>query len=193
MPGMSAYALERVLQNELSNLVPLRRTNQQVYQLGKVHQPGLDGYGPMWETVSFVLPAFGTRQARISVQRDFHLIGLVGSATGANGYRLQMFDVKKRRRFSDRGFGHFNLLGGQGSVLFLRRPYRFDEPNSQLLIMAQNLDTVQSTVQLVLYGLVLRYFDSRPWRQGRPGHPFLQRFLNPNLGRPWFNRSLKEI
>jgi len=184
------YSLDHVLQNQLSNLVPLRRTNQQCYQMGFRHPQGdLDGYGPIWEAISLVLPAFGTRDARVNVQRDFHLLGTIGSATGPNGFRAQMYDVKKRRRFADRPFGHFNFFGGQGSVLMLRRPYRFDEKDSQLLIMVQNLDTVTSTIQIVLYGCVLRFNDPRPWKFGRHGHQYLRRFLDPNLGRPWYAKS----
>lgn len=182
------YSIDRVLQNQLSNLVPLRRTNQQVYQLGFTHPRGdLDsGYGPMWECVSIVLPALGTRDARINLQRDYHLLGMVGSSTSANGFRMQLFDVTKKRRFQDRGYGHFNLLGGTGSILFLRRPYRFDQPNSQVFVLAQNYDTVPATIQIVLYGCVLRFNDPRPWGQGRHGHQFMRRFLDPNLGLPWF-------
>jgi hypothetical protein len=192
MPGARPYSLDGVLQSQLANLVPLRRTNQQIYQLGMKRQFGMDGYAPIWECISFVLPPMGTRQARVSVQRDFHLVGVVGSSTSPNGFRLQAYDMKKKRRFSDRGFGHFNLLGGQGSVLFLRRPYRFDEPESQILIIAQNLDNVTATEQIVLYGQVLRFNDQRPWKQGRPGHEFLKRFMDPNLGLPWFGRGARK-
>jgi len=189
MAGAKPYSLDRVLQNQLSNLVPLRRTNQQVYQLGMKRQFGLEGYAPMWECVSFVLPPLGTREARVNLQRDFHLMGMVGSSTSVNGFRIQMFDVRKKRRFTDRGFGHFNLLGGQGSVLFLRRPYRFNEPNAQILVIAQNYDTVTATEQIVLFGQVLRFNDPRRWHQGRPGHGFLKRFLDANLGWPWFRKN----
>jgi hypothetical protein len=191
MPGRShPYSLDHVLQNQLSNLVPLRRTNQQCYQLGFRHPSGdLDGYGPMWEVVTMTLPAFGTKQARINVQRDFHILGKIGNSTGPNGFRAAFYDVKKKRRFADRPFGHFNMLGGQGSVFMLRRPYRFDEPNSQLLVMVQNLDSVTVTIQIVVYGCVLRFNDPRPWKQGRHGHQYMRRFLDPNLGPPWFSKA----
>lgn len=184
------YSLDGVLQNQLSNLVPLRRTNQQVYQLGYKHPHGdMEGYCPSWEVITLSLPSLGTAQARVNVQRDFHLLGTVGSSTSVNGFRVQLYDVKKKRRFSDRGFGHFNLLGGQGSILFLRRPYRFDMPNSQILVVAQNFDTVQAIEQIVLYGCVLRFNDPRPWFQGRHGHQFMRRFMDPHLGWPWFSKQ----
>jgi len=191
MPGRThPYSLDHVLQNQLSNLVPLRRTNQQCYQLGFRHPSGdLDGYGPMWEVITMALTAFGTKQARVNLQRDFHLLGVIGNASGPNGFRTALYDVKKKRRFADRPFGHFNMLGGQGAVFMLRRPYRFDEPNSQLMVMVQNLDTVASTVQIVLYGCVLRFNDPRPWRQGRHGHQYMRRFLDPNLGPPWYSKA----
>jgi hypothetical protein len=189
MPGARPYTIDGVLQNQLSNLVPLRRTNQQVYQLGQKRQFGLDGYCPMWEVVSFQIPPLGTKDARVNVQRDFHLLGMVGSSSTVNGFRVQLFDMRKRRRFSDRAFGHFQLLGGQGSILFLRRPYRFDEPDSQILVQVQNLDNVTHNDQIVLYGVVLRFNDPKPWKWGRPGHGFLKRFLDINLGWPWFDKS----
>jgi hypothetical protein len=190
LPRPHPYSIDRVLQNQLSNLVPLRRTNQQCYQLGFKHPQGdLDGYGPMWEVISMVLGPFGTKQARVNLQRDFHLLGVIGNSSTANGFRMQLYDVKKRRRFADRPFGHTNLLGGQGSVFMLRRPYRFDEPNSQVLVMMQNFDNVTGTEQVVLYGCVLRFNDPRPWRYGRHGHQYMRRFLDPNLGPPWYARS----
>jgi hypothetical protein len=184
------YSLDRVVQNQLSNLVPLRRTNQQCYQMGYKHPSGdLDGYCPSWEVVSFVLGPFGTKQARVSLQRDFHLLGVIGSSTSPNGFRAQFYDVKKQRRFADRPFGHFNFLGGQGSVFMLRRPYRFEEPNSQLLVLAQNYDSATATEQIVLYGCVLRFNDPRPWKEGRHGHQYMRRFLDPNLGPPWYAKE----
>lgn len=184
------YSLDHVLQNQLSNLVPLRRTNQQCFQLGYPHPQGdMDGYGPMWEVVSMSLAAFGTKQARINVQRDFHILGKIGNSTGPNGFRAALYDVKKKRRFADRPFGHFNLLGGQGSVFMLRRPYRFDQPDSQLLVMVQNLDSVAATIQIVIFGCVLRFNDPRPWFQGRHGHQYMRRFLDPNLGSPWYAKE----
>lgn len=184
------YSIDRVLQNQLSNLVPLRRTNQQIYQLGFRHPQGdLDGYAPIWEVVTLTLPPLGTRQARVNLQRDFHLLGMVGNSSSANGFRAQLYDVKKERRFADRPYGHFNLLGGQGSILMLRRPYRFDEKDSQILVIAQNLDTVTATEQIVLYGCVLRFNDPRPWKHGRDGHQYMRRFLDPNLGPPWYAKT----
>lgn len=193
MPGARAkpYALDRVLQNQLSTLLPLRRTNQQCYQPGYRHPSGdFEGYAPSWEVVTFSLPPRGTRDARVNFQRDFHLIGLTGGigSFGTNGFRMQMYDVKKGRRFFERLVGHFNIAGGAGSILLLRRPYRFDLPDSQLLVQIQNLDTVQVTDQIVLYGCVLRFNDPRPWSFGRDGHKYLKRFLDVNLGWPWFRR-----
>lgn len=160
--GMHPYSLANVQKQMLARMLPLSREQRQVYKMGEKHPPGLEGYGPTWEAVNAVLAARSTLQMRVNLQRDFHLLALAASSSSNvnGGFRAQMFDSLKRRRFADRGVNFANIAGGAVAGFYLRDPYRFDQPDSQVLVMMQNLETVQNTVQLVLYGVALRFNEA---------------------------------
>lgn len=155
--GVNPYSLKDVQINPLARMLPLREANSQVYRLGEATPPGLRGYGPTWEVISLVLAGRGTLQVRVNVQRDFHLMALTASSSAAGGFRAQLYDANKKRRFADRGVNFNNLFGPTGRALFLREPYRFDQPDSSILCVVQNLDAAANTVQIVLYGVALRF------------------------------------
>jgi len=172
MPGAKPYALWNVMKHPLARMLPLQREQSQVYRLGDKYPPSgeLKGHSPMWEAVTLILGARQTLQARVNLQRDFTLIA-ISTSTSSNvngGFRAQLYDMKKKLRFADRGVQMANIggpAGGQiiGSV-FLRQPYQFDQHDSQILVIAQNLETVTNTLQIALYGLVLRFNEA-----GGPG------------------------
>lgn len=155
--GVNPYSLKGVLQNPLARMLPLREATNQVYRLGEAVPPGLRGYGPTWEVISLALAGRGTLQVRLNVQRDFHLMALTASSSAAGGFRAQLYDANKKRRFADRGVNFSNLFGATGRALFLREPYEFDQPDSSILCVVQNLDPGANTVQIVLYGVALRF------------------------------------
>jgi len=173
MAGSRPYSLRNVLQHPLARMLPLQREQAQVYRLGeRVPPSGLDGHGPVWEAMSMVLGARGTLQARVNLQRDFHLMSITTSATSnaSGAFRAQLYDVKKRLRFADRGVQQALIAGIANSPFFLREPYPFPESDAQILVVVQNLETVANTIQLCFYGQVLRF--NEPGARDFPGGRF---------------------
>lgn len=172
MPGAKPYTLRYITQNPLARMLPLRRAQNEVYRLGERIPPSsIAGHGPIWEAVTLGLSALGTLQARVNVQRDFTLLAITVSSSSnvSGGFRAQLYDMKKRLRMADRGV-QFALIGGPNTgPFFLREPYRFDIPDSQILVIAQNLEAVANTVQIALFGMALRF--NEPGAHDFPGGP----------------------
>lgn len=162
MPAAKPYSLAHTLVHPLARMTPLHRWQQQVYRLGEKTPPtgGMAEHAPSWEAVNLVLDPLGTLQARVNLQKDFWLVAITTSATtntAAGGFRAQLYDSIKKVRLADRGILRALIGGSASGPFFLREPYQFDQPNSQLLIIAQNMEAVQNTIQIVLYGQVLRF------------------------------------
>jgi hypothetical protein len=176
MAGAKPYTLRFVSQHPLARMLPLHRYQDQAYRLGEKLPPSaLDGHGPTWEAVTVALNARSTLQVRVNLQRDFTLIAISASSSSSvnGGFRAQFYDKKKGLRFADRNVNQVNFAGtvaGGSSPVFLREPYRFDLPDSQLLLNVQNLETVANTVQIVFYGSVLRF--NEPAGRNFPGGVF---------------------
>lgn len=178
MPGSKPYSLSQTLIHPLARMLPIQREQEQVYRLAERVPPAgaLSDHAPTWEAVNLVLNARSTLQARVNVQRDFTLLALLAS-TSSNvngGFRAQLYDTKKQLRFADRGVPVANIAGTQGggglpASFFLREPYEFDQPDSQVLVLVQNLETVTNTVQLVLYGVALRFNQQTSAQPEFPG------------------------
>jgi hypothetical protein len=168
----------KVLFHTLARLLPLHGYMDQVYHLGQKHPPGFeDGYCPVWEVATAILPARTTTQLRINFQREFHLMALSGSSSAAGGFRLQIYDKKKQYcpgalpgvRLAARGVNFTNYLGtgfnpaapaSNGSAaFFLREPHPFTEKDAQAMVVVQNQDTggVSNQIQVALYGVVRRF------------------------------------
>lgn len=152
--------MSTVLRHPLARMLPLKRWQSQVYRLADKFPPGLtDGFAPIWEVVPFSLAARTTQQARVNVQREFHLIAIAGSSSLAGGFRFQLYDQNRKRRLMDRGISFNNLLGPGSSPLFLREPYPLTAHNAQVLCVVQNQDTsgANNVIQIVLYGVARRF------------------------------------
>lgn len=179
MPGARPYSLSQTLLHPLARMLPLQREQAQSYRMGERVPPsgGLSDHAPTWEAVNMVLTARSTLQARVNLQRDFTLIALLcSSSSNVNGgFRAQLYDTKKQLRLADRGVPFSNIAGSQtgGAVgcasFFLREPYEFDQPDSQVLVLVQNLETVTNTIQLVLYGVALRFNQQSSSQPEFPG------------------------
>lgn len=164
--GAKPYSLRNTMQHPLARMLPMQREQSQVYRMGERVPPCgfLCNHAPTWEAVNLVIAALGTLQVRVALQRDFHLLAINVSTSSnvAGGFRAQLYDVMKQVRFADRGLNQALMGGQQGpagpvGAFFLREPYRFDEPNSQLLVNVQNLESVQNTIQIAFYGLALPF------------------------------------
>lgn len=168
-----------VLINYLARILPLDTYQHGVYFLGQKHPPGFeDGFTPIWEVATALLPPRQSTQLRINFQREFYLLGLMGSSSQAGGFRAQLLDVKKQywdgtkflppgQRLAGRGVIASNYFGGTASSLqpgavnpfFLREPHPFTEPNAQCLVIIQNQDTSanNNNIQVALYGVARRF------------------------------------
>lgn len=175
MPGAQPYSLRNVMQHPLARMLPMFKYQQQVYRLAEKHPPSnLAEYAPTWETMTFDILAYSNGQARITVQKDFTLLAISLSVTAKSGGAsasgaVQFYDVQKQRRFADRPVQAVNIGNPiqpltEAPWSFLREPYHFDLPNSQILVMAQNLSASEVLWQLSLYGVALRFNQDR----GRP-------------------------
>jgi len=180
MAGSKALSLAYTLRNPLARMLPLQREQMQVYRLGEKHPPvgSMIDHSPQWETVPFVLGPLKTSQARVNLQRDFTLLAILSTASqiAAGGFRAQFFDVKKNLRLADRGVQKANLAGsmgggGLGGAVFLREPYQFDLPDSQILVIVQNLESVNNAIEIVFYGQVLRFNQPFAGADEFPGGP----------------------
>lgn len=167
MPGAKPYSLQNTIVHPIARMLPLQKEQMMVYRLGEKYPPigWLAQHSPTWEAVTLVLAPQANQIVRVNVQRDFTLMSVsVTNTSNVNGgFRAQFYDIKKQLRMSDRGVLQSNMGGPVFAVpapcgsFFLREPYRFDLPDSQLMIVAQNLELVQNLVQIALYGVALRF------------------------------------
>jgi hypothetical protein len=169
-----------VLFHTLAKMLPLHSYQSQVYHMAQRHPVGFeDGFTPIWEVATCVLPARQTTQLRINFQREFHLLAMMGSSSAAGGFRAQLYDMKKRYctwadvdrrivgapndrpgvRLAGRGVNIANYFGTGSDPFFLRSPHPFTEPNAQALVVIQNQDTggASNNIQVALYGLARRF------------------------------------
>jgi hypothetical protein len=173
------YSFALTPKHPLARLLPIQREQMQVYRLGEKNPPigDLKDHAPMWEVVNVILAARDSTRVRVNLQRDFHLMALTASVsvnTALGGFRAQLYDRKKQLRFADRGQLVANLAGtmgggGFGGAFFLREPWPFEEPDSQVLVIIQNMEAAQNSIQLVMYGQVLRFNQPVPGVEEFPG------------------------
>ena len=178
MPGMHPFSLRFTPTHPLARMLPIQREQMQVYRMGEKNPPSeLRDHAPMWEVVTVKLNARGSTRVRVNLQRDFTLMALTASAsvnTALGGFRAQLYDMKKQLRLADRGVMFANLAGPMGggtpgAAVFLREPWAFDEPDSQVLVIVQNMEAAANTIDIALYGQVLRFNQAAPGYQEFPG------------------------
>jgi hypothetical protein len=169
---------QNVLRNHLARMLPLHDYQAQVYRMAEKYPPGFeDGFAPIWEVATALLPARQTTQLRINFQKDFHLLAVMGSSSLAGGFRVQLYDTKKvywswanvRRRtvgdpckpgqrLAGRGVNFATFLGAGfvpgaptstgSSPFFLREPHPFTEDDAQALVIIQNQDISGASNQI---------------------------------------------
>jgi hypothetical protein len=159
---------QNVLHHTLARMLPKGRYISQVYRLAQKYPPGFeDGFTPIWEVATCILPARQTTQLRINFQREYHLLSMTASSSAAGGFRAQFYDMKKRYegtekpgvRLAARGVNFSNYFGTLGQAFFLREPHPFTEPNAQALVIIQNQDTggASNNIQVALFGMARRF------------------------------------
>jgi hypothetical protein len=85
-----------VLVHPLARMLPIHDWQGQVYRMAEHYPPGFeDGFTPIWECATALLPSLKTTQLRVNFQNQFHLVGLTGNSTVAGGFRVQIYDTKK--------------------------------------------------------------------------------------------------
>jgi hypothetical protein len=154
MQQANLKSLRREFVNPFSRMLPVKGLQADVYRMAENIPPGLEGYQPRFEVVNAVILALQTLEVRVDLMTDFHLLAILSSVTSnvQGGCRGQCFDMVKQLRLMDRGV-QFSQMGGNSSApFFLREPYRFDQPRSQMLVLLQNMEDVTNTVQMVFYG-----------------------------------------
>lgn len=164
MPGSRPYTLHETQQHPLARMLPLRRNQMQAYRMGERIPPSaLYDHGPVWEAIEWVLNPLDTLQARVNLQRDYTFVSMAATCTSNvnGGFRIILYDLKKRYRFFDRPVNFANFAGPigptAGAAFFLREPYRFEIPDSQFLLEVQNFENVLNRVSVALRGVVLRF------------------------------------
>jgi hypothetical protein len=179
MPGVHPYSLAQTPTHPLARMLPLQREQMHAYRLGEKNPPAghLADHAPMWEVVPVILGARGSTRVRVNLQRDFTLIAITAIAsvnTALGGFRAQLYDMKKQLRLADRGVMFANIAGpmgggAAGAAFFLREPWEFDEPDSQILVIVQNMEAAQNSIEIAFYGQVLRFNQPAPGFQEFPG------------------------
>jgi hypothetical protein len=183
MPGIKPFSLRHTVTHPLARMLPIARAQMQVYRLGEKNPPAghLYDHAPMWECVTMTLTGRGSSRVLINLQRDFTLMAITTQASVGDhgGFRAQFYDMKKQLRFADRGVLAVNIAGnmtgaggagpGAPGAFFLREPWEFDEPDSQLLVIVQNMETIANTIDIAFYGQVLRFNQPAPGFQEFPG------------------------
>lgn len=168
MPGSKPYVLTWTQQHPLARMTPYRRDQAQTYRLGERIPPSaLDDHAPMWEAIEALMDPLDTVQLRVNLQRDFTWLSKTSNCTSNlnGGFRVQVYDIKKRYRFADRSINFANFAGpvnnagaaNSPACFFFREPYRFEIPDSQVLLQVQNFEQAPNTVMLAFYGQVLRF------------------------------------
>lgn len=178
LPGTHPYSLKFTPTNPLARMLPIQREQCMVYRMGEKQPPGgeMKYHAPTWEVVTLILSSRGTLRVRVTVQRNFTLLAINASATvntSLGGFRAQLYDMKKQLRFADRGVLFANLAGNMHTATpgakFLREPWVFDQPDSQILVIGQNMENAQNEIQIALYGQALRFNQPVPGVQEFPG------------------------
>jgi hypothetical protein len=166
-PPLRPLTLPRLV-NTLLNQFAVRGTianNQKdPYILGDGTILPIKGGFPVWVYCEFnTLGSLKTGRVRIPMPDSFRLLSYFGSATvnAKGGFRVNVYDVNRRLRLTDRPVNFQDLAGTGSSPLYQggftgsRRaaPYAFQESNAQALITIVNLEPNANIIQFGMYGV----------------------------------------
>lgn len=123
------------------------------------------GGTPSWVPCDFLpLGPSKTGRSKMPLPDNFTLLGFFASASVSDrgGFRVNVYDVNRRIRLTERPV-NFNAIAGTGSSpLFLggdwgnsrfAAPYAFQPNNAQVMITVVNLEIVNNNIEFGLYGV----------------------------------------
>ncbi|MBZ5662705.1 MAG: hypothetical protein LAO08_20075 [Acidobacteriia bacterium] len=124
----------------------------------------IKGGFPIWVYCEYnTLGALKTGRVRIPMPDDFRLLSYFGSASvnTKGGFRVNVYDVNRRLRLTDRPVNLQTLAGTGSSPLYQggftgsrqAAPYAFQKSNSQVLITIVNLEPNPNQIQFGMYGI----------------------------------------
>jgi hypothetical protein len=170
--GAGAAALRPLTLPRLVNTLinPFARTgspsnNQKdQYLLGDGTIIPMAGGSPVWVYCEFnTLGSLKTGRVRIPMPESFRLLTYFGSASvnAKGGFRVNVYDVDRRQRLTDRPVNMQTLSGNGSSPLFQgatigsrqAAPYAFKETNAKVLITVVNLEPNPNQIQFGMYGI----------------------------------------
>ena len=142
----------------------LANNQKSVYISGEGSIEPITGGFPVWVYTEFnALGAYATGRARIPMPEAFTLLSLMGSASvnTVGGFRVNVYDVNRRVRFTERPANFQNFAGTGTSPLFQGaaigsrqvQPYQFQVDDAQVLITVVNLENANNNIQFVMYGV----------------------------------------
>jgi hypothetical protein len=132
---------------------------------GSVFSDGIVGGTPSWIPCDFnPLGPSKTGRSKMPLPDNFTLLSLFASSSSVvkGGFRVNVYDINRRIRLTERPV-NFNAIAGNGSSpLFIggdwgtsryALPYQFQATNAQVMITIVNLETVANTIEFGLYGI----------------------------------------
>ncbi len=166
-PALRSLTLPRLM-NTLLNQFAIRgntaNNQKDPYMLGDGSVIPIKGGFPIWVYTEFnTLGALKTGRVRIPMPDSFRLLSYFASASvnTKGGFRLNVYDVNRRLRLTDRPINAQSLAGNGSSPLFQggaigsrqAAPYAFQETNAQVHITVVNLESAPNLIQFGMYGI----------------------------------------
>jgi hypothetical protein len=163
-PKLMPPRLINLLLNPFARTGFASNNQRDVYLLGDGSIIPIAGGFPIWVYCEFnTLGALKTGRVRIPMPENFRLLTYFGSATvnTKGGFRVNVYDVNRRQRLTDRPLNLQTLAGTgssplfQGSTIGSRQgaPYPFQSSNATALITIVNLESSPNIIQFGMYGL----------------------------------------
>ena len=132
---------------------------------GSVFDGNIKGGTPSWIPCDFLpLGPSKTGRSKMPLPDNFTLLAFFASSSSVvkGGFRVNIYDINRRIRLTERPV-NFNIIAGTGSSpLFLggdwgpsrlAQPYQFQPTNAQVMITIVNLETVNNNIEFGLYGI----------------------------------------
>lgn len=142
-------------QNPFVGMIP-HPWQKAIFVHGDPQPVGLEGGTPIWVFADFSVPAQQTQDARLPLPNRFVLFSAMASSDQAASFRMQLYDVNRKRRLIERPVNAGNYAGNGASPAFASVPYAFVNLDAQCMVRAVNLATVTAVIQVILHGVQMK-------------------------------------